>query len=172
MRLVRLPLQTAWRKPDLYRLAGGCGAMGVASLVLLAVAGGGQINWMKFAPLLVAIFIVIVALVFALAWILATLTYELDPISGASRGSRILRWPQDFPRTQWLLARCFIIAAAAIAVCLSLAWSGGGIWEGWNAPEIVFSALTATAVAIVCTAWAEAMCWLVRNWRNNQSMID
>jgi len=172
MAVVRLPLWTTWRSPGLYRLAGGCGALSIAALFLLAVAGGGDIDWMMFVPFLVAIFLVIVALVFVFAWITAALTYELDSASGTSQRPRVLRWPQEFPGTHWLVRRCFIIAAAAIAVCLSLAWAGLGIWKGWNTPEIVFGAIGATAVAIVCTLWIEAVYWLVLNWRNNQTITD
>ena len=159
------PQWTAWRKCNLCRLAGSCGALGVASLVVLAVAGGGHIAWMMFIPFLIEIFLVIVALVFAFAWLVTALTSELNSVAGTSGGSDVFKWPQNFPRTEWLVDRCFIIAAATIAACLSLAWSGAAIWKGWNTLEIALVAASATAAAIVCTLWVEAVYWLVRNWR-------
>jgi len=152
--------------PSLALVAGGCGACGVALLLLLA--GGGAIDWMMFVPFLIAAFLAIVVLVFAVAWIVATLTHELDSTSGTSQRSLVMRWPQDFPGTHWLFRRCFVIAATAIAMYMSLAWAGQGIWKGWSTPEMVFAAV----IAIVGTLSCEAAYWLVRNWRHNQSITD
>lgn len=170
--LGRHPIWTTSGNLSVARLAGSCGAFGVASLLLLAVAGGGEIDWKMFAPFLIAIFLVIVALVLAFGWVVAAVTSGLEFVAGTNRDPRGLKWPQSFPRTKWLLDRCFIIAAAAVALCLSLAWSGAAIWKGWNTVEIAFVAVCGTAAAIACTLWAEAAYWLVLNWGNDQSMAD
>ena len=154
----------AQRKRDLHRLAGNCGTLGVASLVLLAVAGGGHIAWLMFAPFLIAMFLAIAGLVFTFGWVAAVLTAELDSVTQARGGADHLSWPRDFPLAKWLVGRCFIIAAAAIAVSLLSAWSGAAIWKGWTALGIAFLAASLTAAAIACALWSEAVYWLALSW--------
>jgi hypothetical protein len=78
-----------------------------------------------------------------------------------------MRWPQDFPGTQWLLCRCYIVADIAIASGISLAWAGLGAPKAWNTLEIAFAAIAGTAIAIVGALWVEAVHWLARNWQKS-----
>jgi hypothetical protein len=147
------------------RLAGVAGAFAVALLLLLAVAGGGAIDWMLFGPFLIAAFLAIAGFVYFLAWLAISLTRVPSSVSRASEGQPVMSWPRDFPRTQWLLRRCCIVADTAIAACLSLAWAGLGGLKAWSTLEIAFAAIAGTAVAIAGTLWVEIVRGLARNWR-------
>jgi hypothetical protein len=151
------------------RLAGAGGAFAAALLLLLAVAGGGAIDWMMFGPFLIAVFLVIAGLVYFLAWLAAALTCVPGSVSRASEGQPVMRWPRDFPGTQWLLRRCYIVADIAIALGISLAWAGLGAPKAWNTFEIAFVAIAGTAIAIVGTLWVEAVQGLARNWQRSST---
>jgi hypothetical protein len=152
---------------DVPRLAGVAGAFAVALLLLLAVAGGGAIDWMLFGPFLIAAFLVIAGLVYFLAWLAAGLTREPGPVSRASEGQPVVNWPQDFPGTQWLLRRCCIVVDAIIAAGILLAWAGLGAVKAWSTLEIAFAAIAGTAVAIAGALWVETVRGLARNWRKS-----